>query len=116
MHASFDRNFNLHTYDSFVFLLLIFHHTTHAQLVLIDDELIWDRKKEGRFPEISEMKRKVRDIVALERNLGHNEAVDGDDDGNKNSEDEENLDSSDDDFDDMEDGEAAELRGFYGVL
>lgn len=41
--------------------------------VRIDDELIWSRKDAGRFPELKELKRLVRDRVAPERDLGHSE-------------------------------------------
>ncbi len=33
--------------------------------------LIWSRKAEGRFPEITELKQLVRDHIAPGRNLGH---------------------------------------------
>ncbi len=33
--------------------------------------VIWSRKAEGRFPEITELKRLVRDLVAPEKDLGH---------------------------------------------
>lgn len=33
--------------------------------------LIWERKRDGGFPEITELKRRVRDQVAPERHLGH---------------------------------------------
>lgn len=34
-------------------------------------ELVWSRKQEGRFPEITELKQRVRDQVAPQRDLGH---------------------------------------------
>ncbi|PCJ61627.1 MAG: hypothetical protein COA65_01375 [Rhodospirillaceae bacterium] len=34
-------------------------------------EVLWDRKVEGLFPEIKELKQRLRDIVALGRDLGH---------------------------------------------
>lgn len=37
----------------------------------VDDQRIWSRKEEGGFPEISELKRRVRDRVAPEMELGH---------------------------------------------
>lgn len=40
--------------------------TIHA-----DGQLIWERKRDGGFPEIAELKRRVRDIVAPDRHLGH---------------------------------------------
>ena len=39
------------------------------------DTLVWDRKAEGGFPEITELKRRVRDVVAPERSLGHTDRV-----------------------------------------
>ncbi|MBZ2190507.1 SelT/SelW/SelH family protein [Alcanivorax sp. JB21] len=40
--------------------------TVHA-----DEQLIWERQRDGGFPEITELKRRVRDVVAPERHLGH---------------------------------------------
>ena len=37
----------------------------------LNDELVWSRKEQGRFPDIKELKQKVRDLVSPERNLGH---------------------------------------------
>ena len=73
--------------------------------MLINNDILWDRKKERGFPEVSEIKRKVRDVVAPDRNLGHNEV------SNTSSD---NLDDVDDD--ELDDDESAELRSFYGVL
>lgn len=39
--------------------------------IRMDGNTIWSRKVEGRFPEIKEIKQKVRDIVAPSRDLGH---------------------------------------------
>jgi selenoprotein W-related protein len=35
------------------------------------DELIWDRKRDGGFPDVKTLKQLVRDRVAPERDLGH---------------------------------------------
>jgi len=37
-------------------------------------ELIWERKRDGGFPEAAELKRRLRDIAWPEKQLGH---VDG---------------------------------------
>lgn len=37
----------------------------------LNGELVWSRKQEGRFPDIKELKQKVRDMVSPERDLGH---------------------------------------------
>ena len=40
--------------------------TVHA-----GDTLVWDRKAEGGFPDIVELKRRVRDVIAPDKSLGH---------------------------------------------
>ncbi len=39
--------------------------------VRADDTLVWSRKEEGRFPDITELKQRVRDVLAPEKSLGH---------------------------------------------
>lgn len=41
--------------------------------ISIDDEKIFDRKEQGRFPEIKELKQMIRDKVAPEKSLGHSD-------------------------------------------
>ena len=36
-------------------------------------KLLWSRKAEGRFPDIKELKQRVRDHVAPEKPLGHSD-------------------------------------------
>lgn len=38
-------------------------------------QTVWDRRTDGGFPEITELKRRVRDAVAPERDLGHVDRV-----------------------------------------
>lgn len=45
-------------------------------IITCNDELIWDRKRDGGFPEAAELKRRVRDLVWPEKNLGHVEKKD----------------------------------------
>jgi selenoprotein W-related protein len=45
--------------------------------VRLDDDLIWSRKDQGRFPEGKELKQLVRDRVAPERSLGHSDRKEG---------------------------------------
>ena len=42
--------------------------------VRVEGELIWSRKERGRFPEITELNRLVRDRVAPSRSLGHTDS------------------------------------------
>lgn len=39
--------------------------------VRVDGDVLWSRKVQGRFPDIVELKQRVRDRVAPERDLGH---------------------------------------------
>jgi selenoprotein W-related protein len=41
--------------------------------VSVEGEIVWSRKGEGRFPDIKELKQRVRDKVAPERDLGHSD-------------------------------------------
>ena len=41
--------------------------------VVANGKTIWSRARAGRFPEITELKQLVRDVVAPEKDLGHAE-------------------------------------------
>jgi len=41
--------------------------------VCVDGEQIWDRKQDGGFPDIKQLKQLVRDRVAPDKSLGHSE-------------------------------------------
>ena len=43
--------------------------------VTVDGTLAWSRKAEGRFPELKELKQRIRDIVSPERPLGHSDTT-----------------------------------------
>ncbi|MDI3318786.1 SelT/SelW/SelH family protein [Pinibacter soli] len=42
-------------------------------IISINDEKIFDRKEQGRFPEIKELKQLVRDVVNPDKSLGHSD-------------------------------------------
>jgi len=44
--------------------------------IRLDDELIFSRKTEGRFPEAKEIKQLVRDRIAPDHHLGHSDRPD----------------------------------------
>lgn len=44
-----------------------------AYKIFVDEEVLFDRKREGRFPDIRELKQLVRDKVAPEKSLGHSD-------------------------------------------
>jgi selenoprotein W-related protein len=37
----------------------------------VDDHLLWERKRDGGFPDARELKSRLRDRIAPERDLGH---------------------------------------------
>jgi len=41
--------------------------------VRLGNEIVWSRKDEGRFPELKELKQRLRDYVAPDRPLGHSD-------------------------------------------
>jgi selenoprotein W-related protein len=41
--------------------------------VRVDGDTVWSRKDEGRFPDIKELKQRVRDRVAPDKPLGHSD-------------------------------------------
>jgi selenoprotein W-related protein len=41
--------------------------------VRLGDDVLWSRKGEGRFPEVREIKQRLRDRIAPSRDLGHSE-------------------------------------------
>ncbi len=45
--------------------------------VRVDGETVWSREAEGRFPELKELKQRIRDRVAPDKDLGHSEAGGG---------------------------------------
>ncbi|WP_308366275.1 MULTISPECIES: SelT/SelW/SelH family protein [unclassified Microbulbifer] len=39
--------------------------------IFVDDQLIWERVRDGGFPGPKELKKRVRDLLFPERDLGH---------------------------------------------
>lgn len=39
--------------------------------IRLDDELIWERKRDGGFPDAAALKRLIRDCIDPDRDLGH---------------------------------------------
>lgn len=42
--------------------------------IRINDSVIWERKRDGGFPDAKTLKKRVRDIIEPERDLGHLDA------------------------------------------
>ena len=41
--------------------------------VTANDQNVWSRKQAGRFPDITELKQRVRDVIAPDKSLGHSD-------------------------------------------
>lgn len=47
--------------------------TAGTYKIYINDSLVYDRKKEGGFPEIKQLKQTVRDLINPSKTLGHSD-------------------------------------------
>ena len=47
--------------------------TSGAYNIYVDDNIIFSRKEQERFPDIKELKQMIRDIADPERHLGHSD-------------------------------------------
>jgi len=41
--------------------------------IVVNGQIVWDRKTDGGFPEAKVLKQKVRDVIDPERDLGHSD-------------------------------------------
>ncbi|MBV4357398.1 SelT/SelW/SelH family protein [Pinibacter aurantiacus] len=55
-------------------VLLVPSEISGRFIISINDEKIFDRKEQGRFPEIKELKQLVRDVVNPGKSLGHSDS------------------------------------------
>lgn len=39
--------------------------------IWVGDQLLWERRRDGGFPDIKVLKQRVRDLIAPDRELGH---------------------------------------------
>jgi selenoprotein W-related protein len=63
----------LTTFDQEIAELTLKPGTGGVFEIRANGELVWSRRDQGRFPEITELKQLVRDRIAPERNLGHSD-------------------------------------------
>ncbi len=63
----------LTTFDQEIAELTLKPGTGGVFKVRANDALVWSRKDEGRFPEITELKQRVRDRIAPDKDLGHSD-------------------------------------------
>jgi len=61
----------LSTFASDVGAVTLIPATGGAFQIELDGKLIWERKRDGGFPDVKTLKQLVRDRVAPDRDLGH---------------------------------------------
>ena len=47
--------------------------TGGAFIIRIEGTIVFDRKEQGHFPEIKELKQLIRDVVSPDKSLGHSD-------------------------------------------
>jgi selenoprotein W-related protein len=63
----------LTTFDGEISELTLKPGTGGVFEVVANGIVVWSRKAEGRFPEITELKQAVRDAIAPDKHLGHSD-------------------------------------------
>ena len=71
MRAAWMAQELLTTFDQEISELSLLPVTGGIFEVVANGKVVWSRKEAGRFPEITELKQLVRDIIAPEKDLGH---------------------------------------------
>ena len=71
MRASWMAQELLSTFDGDIECLALKPGTGGVFEVRLGEDLLWSRKQQGRFPEITELKQLVRDRIDPARDLGH---------------------------------------------
>lgn len=61
----------LTTFDGEIAQLTLRPGTGGIFEIRANGKLVWSRKEAGRFPEITELKQVVRDVIAPDKSLGH---------------------------------------------
>ncbi|SON56533.1 selT/selW/selH selenoprotein domain protein [Hartmannibacter diazotrophicus] len=61
----------LHTFSEEVGAVTLIPGTGGIYEVHCDGNLIWERKRDGGFPDAAELKRRIRNLIDPDRDLGH---------------------------------------------
>ncbi|HCG7908796.1 TPA: SelT/SelW/SelH family protein [Vibrio parahaemolyticus] len=63
----------LHTFSEEIDTISLHPDTGGRFKIFCNGQQIWERKKDGGFPEAKVLKQRVRDIIDPERDLGHSD-------------------------------------------
>ncbi len=61
----------LSTFEGDIYEVVLRPGTGGVFEIWLDDELIWERKRDGGFPDIKVLKQRIRDGIDPSRSLGH---------------------------------------------
>lgn len=61
----------LETFSESVESVAIHPAETGTFRILVGDVVVWDRREENGFPQPKELKQRIRDIIAPDKDLGH---------------------------------------------
>ena len=75
LRASWVAQELLSTFDGDIDALTLRPGTGGVFDISVNGEMLWSRKGEGRMPEITELKQKLRDRIDPARDLGHIDRV-----------------------------------------
>ncbi|MDF2155925.1 SelT/SelW/SelH family protein [Vibrio sp. CAU 1672] len=64
----------LHTFSEEIDTLSLHPDTGGRFEIICNGNVIWERKRDGGFPEAKVLKQRVRDVIAPERDLGHSDS------------------------------------------
>ncbi len=64
----------LHTFSEEIETVSLHPDTGGRFEIHCNGALIWERKRDGGFPEAKVLKQKVRDVIDPERDLGHSDS------------------------------------------
>lgn len=71
LRASWMAQELLHSFSTDIASVTLVPGTGGIFVVAVDDVPIWERKRDGGFPDAAELKRRVRDVCFPEKPLGH---------------------------------------------
>lgn len=71
LRASWMAQELLHTFNTDIASVTLIPGTGGIFTITVGDEMVWERKRDGGFPDAAELKRRIRDICFPEKNLGH---------------------------------------------
>ncbi len=61
----------LHTFSDSLLEVALVPATGGRFEILVDGDVIWERKRDGGFPGPKDLKQRVRDVIEPDRDLGH---------------------------------------------